>query len=171
MCVYWRTNFQVSSIIVTSFRTPQPQSRPTAKRTPKKLTQIRRQGFNLSEEEFYGSYKKFSYIVSHWVEAEALKIGKYIYHRMYGQGGEHRAKIWTLNHKSEKKSRKFDLNILMKYLMKEISFNKRYDCHEDVLTVEQENNYKFLTTSKVKFLYIKGSMGPLLYSFSFMNIF
>ena len=44
MCVYLRTKFQVSSIIVMSFRQGvilPPQPHPTAKQTPKKPTQIR----------------------------------------------------------------------------------------------------------------------------------
>ena len=49
MCVYLRSKFQVSSIILTSFRqmgggnfTPNPPTHtPTLKRTPKKPTQIR----------------------------------------------------------------------------------------------------------------------------------
>ena len=45
MCLYIRTNFQVSSIILTSFRianiTPSPTTTTTAKRIPKKPTQIR----------------------------------------------------------------------------------------------------------------------------------
>ena len=90
---------------------------------------------------------------------------------MYGQGGEHRVKIWVLDHKGERYSGKYDLNMLMKYLMKEISFNMGHDYNEDVFTVEQENNYMFLTTSKFKFLYIKGFIGPLLYSHSCINIF
>ena len=43
MCVYLHTNFQVSNIILTSFRQGVilPAPPPTSKQTPKKSTQIR----------------------------------------------------------------------------------------------------------------------------------
>ena len=42
---------------------------------------------NLSEKVFYGGDTKFSYTVCQWIEAEAVKIGKYIHHKMCGHGG------------------------------------------------------------------------------------
>ena len=41
MCLYLRNNFHVSSIILTSFKQGVILTPPTAKRTPKKPTQIR----------------------------------------------------------------------------------------------------------------------------------
>ena len=35
---------------------------------------------------FYGGDTKFSYIACHWIEAQAMKIGKHIHHKMYGHG-------------------------------------------------------------------------------------
>ena len=49
-----------------------------------------------------------------------------------------------------------------KYLAKRISFNKEYDCNEDVFVAKKGNNYMFLTTSKFKFLDVKNYIGPWL---------
>ena len=43
---------------------------------------------HLSEKVVYGNYTKISYIACQWIEAEAVKIGKRIHHKMCGHGGE-----------------------------------------------------------------------------------
>ena len=44
-------------------------------------------------------------------------------------------------------SGEFDLNMVKKYFVKEISYNKEDECSEDVLAAKEENNYIFLTAS------------------------
>ena len=44
-------------------------------------------------------------------------------------------------------SGEFDLNMVKKYFVKEISYNKEDECSDDVLAAKEENNYIFLTAS------------------------
>ena len=46
------------------------------------------------------------------------------------------------------------------YFLKKIAYNKDDKCNEDVFAVKKENDYMFLTTSKFKFLDVKGYIGP-----------
>ena len=57
---------------------------------------------NSSEKLFYGGDTKFSYTVYQWIEAQAMKTGKHIHHKMCGHGGECMVKVWVLNDKGEK---------------------------------------------------------------------
>ena len=50
----------------------------------------------------YGGDTKFSYTACQWIDAEAVKIGKHIHHKMCGLGGERMVKVWVLNDKGEK---------------------------------------------------------------------
>ena len=47
-------------------------------------------------------------------------------------------------------SGKYDLNMVKEYFVKKISYNKEYECNEDVLAAKKENDYMFLTTSRYK---------------------
>ena len=51
---------------------------------------------------FYGGDTKFSYTTCQWIEAEAVKIGKHIHHKICGHGGEHMVKVWVLDDKGKK---------------------------------------------------------------------
>ena len=55
-----------------------------------------------SEKVFYSGDTKFVYTACQWIEAEAVKIGKHIRHKICGHGGEHMVKDWVLNDKREK---------------------------------------------------------------------
>ena len=57
-------------------------------------------------------------------------------------------------------SRKYDINMVKEYFVKEISYNKDGECSEDVFAVKKENDYMFLTISKFKFLDVKNCIGP-----------
>ena len=57
---------------------------------------------NSSEKVFYGGETKFSYTACQWIEAEAVKIGKHIHHKMCGHGGERMVKVQILNDKGRK---------------------------------------------------------------------
>ena len=57
-------------------------------------------------------------------------------------------------------SGKYDLNMVKEYFVKEISYNKKDECSEDVFTAKKENDYMFLTTSKFKFVDVKNYIGP-----------
>ena len=48
-------------------------------------------------------------------------------------------------------SGKYDINMVKKYFVKGISYNKEGECNEDVFGAKKENDYMFLTTSKSKF--------------------
>ena len=37
--------------------------------------------------------QKFNYTACQWIEAEAVKIGKHIHHKMCGHGGERMVKV------------------------------------------------------------------------------
>ena len=50
-----------------------------------------------SEKVLYGGDTKFSYTACQWIEAEAVKIGKHIHHKMCGHGGERMVKVWVLD--------------------------------------------------------------------------
>ena len=41
---------------------------------------------NSSERVFYGGDTKFSYTACQWIEAQAMKTGKHIHHKMCGHG-------------------------------------------------------------------------------------
>ena len=49
------------------------------------------------EKVFYGGDTKFSYTAFQWIEAQAMKTGKHINHKMCGHGGEHMVNVWLLN--------------------------------------------------------------------------
>ena len=57
-------------------------------------------------------------------------------------------------------SGKYDLNMVKKYFVKNIAYNKEGECNEEVFAVKKENDYMFLTTSKFKFLDVKNYIGP-----------
>ena len=57
-------------------------------------------------------------------------------------------------------SGKYDLNMVKKYFVKKISYNKEDECNENVFAGKKENDYKFLTTSRFKFLDVKNYIGP-----------
>ena len=57
-------------------------------------------------------------------------------------------------------SGKYDLNMVKKYFVQNISYNKEGECNEDVFAAKKENNRMFLTTPKFKFLDVKNSIGP-----------
>ena len=57
-------------------------------------------------------------------------------------------------------SGKYDLNMVKKYFMKEISYNMESEYNEDVFAAKKEKDYMFLTTSKFKFLDVKNYIGP-----------
>ena len=57
-------------------------------------------------------------------------------------------------------SRKYDLNMVKEYFVKEISYNKNDECNKNVFAAKKESNYMFLTTSKFKFLDIKNYIRP-----------
>ena len=57
-------------------------------------------------------------------------------------------------------SGKYDLDIVKKYFVQDIHYNKVGDCNDDVFAAEKENEYMFLTTSKFKFLDFKNCIGP-----------
>ena len=44
--------------------------------------------------------------------------------------------------------------------MKELSYNKKDECNEDVLAVKKENHYMFLITPKFKFFDVNSYIGP-----------
>ena len=48
-------------------------------------------------------------------------------------------------------SGKYDINLGKEFFLKEISYNKEDECNEDVFAGKKENDYMFLTTSKLKF--------------------
>ena len=48
-------------------------------------------------------------------------------------------------------SGKYDINLGKEFFLKEISYNKEDECNEDVFAAKKENDYMFLTTSKLKF--------------------
>ena len=43
-------------------------------------------------------------------------------------------------------SSKYDINMVKKYFVKEISYSKEGECIEDVFVAEEENDYMFLIT-------------------------
>ena len=57
---------------------------------------------NSSEKVFYGGDTKFSYTACQWIETETIKIGKQIYDKMYGHGGERMVRVWVLMIKAKK---------------------------------------------------------------------
>ena len=57
-------------------------------------------------------------------------------------------------------SGKYDLNVVKKYFVKKIAYDKEGDCNEDVFVAKKENDYMFLITPKFKFLAAKNYVGP-----------
>ena len=57
-------------------------------------------------------------------------------------------------------SGRYDLHMVKEYFVKEISYNKDNKRNEDVFAATKENDYIFLTTSKLKFLDVKNYIGP-----------
>ena len=57
-------------------------------------------------------------------------------------------------------SGKYDLNIVKKYLVQNIAYDKEGECNEDVFAANKENGYMFLTSSKLKFFDVKNNIGP-----------
>ena len=57
-------------------------------------------------------------------------------------------------------SGRYDLHMVKEYFVKEISYNKDNKCNEDMFAAAKENDYIFLTTSKLKFLEVKNYIGP-----------
>ena len=54
---------------------------------------------NSSEINFHDGDTKSSYTVCQWIEAQAIKTGKHIHHKMCGHGGERMVTVWVLNDK------------------------------------------------------------------------
>ena len=67
---------------------------------------------NSSDKVFHGGDTKFSYTACQWIEAEFVKIGKHIHHKMCGHGGKRTVKIWVLDHKGEKTLAYFQLMVM-----------------------------------------------------------
>lgn len=63
---------------------------------------ILRHILNSFEKVFYSADTKFTYNACQWTKAEAVKMCKHIHHKMYGDGGECRVKVWILAPKGEK---------------------------------------------------------------------
>ena len=59
---------------------------------------------------FYAGDKKFSYTACQWIEAEAVKIGKLIHHKICGHGGEPMMKVFVLNDKGKKTPSSFSVD-------------------------------------------------------------
>ena len=57
---------------------------------------------NSSKKVLYGGDTKFSYTACQWIEAQAMKTGKHIHHKMCGHGRERMVNAWILNGKSKK---------------------------------------------------------------------
>ena len=57
-------------------------------------------------------------------------------------------------------SGKYHLNVLKKYFVKKIAYNKDGECNEDKFVAKKENDYMFLITPKFKFLDVKNFIGP-----------
>ena len=57
---------------------------------------------NSSKKVLYGGDTKFSYTACQWIEAQAMKTGKHIHHKMCGHGRERMVNAWVLNGKSKK---------------------------------------------------------------------
>ena len=57
-------------------------------------------------------------------------------------------------------SGKYDLNMVKKYFVHNIAYDKEGECKEDVFAAKKENDYMFLTTPNFKFLYVKNYIGP-----------
>ena len=55
---------------------------------------------------------------------------------------------------------KYDLNVLKKYFVKKMTYNKESECNEDVFVAKKENDYMFLITPRFKFLDVKNYIGP-----------
>ena len=69
-------------------------------------------------------------------------------------------------------SGKYDLNMVKKLFVKEISFNKGRNSSGHIFAAKNENNYIFVTTSKFKFLDIKNYIETrLLWCFVQINWF
>ena len=52
---------------------------------------------NSFEKVFYGGDTKFKYTACQWIEAQAMKTGKHIHHKMCGHGRECMVKVWVLS--------------------------------------------------------------------------
>ena len=57
-------------------------------------------------------------------------------------------------------SGKYNLNVMKKYFVKQIAYNKEGEYNEDVFVAKKENDYMFLITPKFKFLDFKNYIGP-----------
>ena len=57
---------------------------------------------NSSERVFYRGDTKFSYTTCQWIEAQAIKTGRHIHHKMCAHGGKRIVKVWVLNDKGKK---------------------------------------------------------------------
>ena len=49
-------------------------------------------------------------------------------------------------------SGKYDINMVKRYFVKEISYNKEDECNENLFVAKKENDNMFLTTPKFEFL-------------------
>ena len=56
-------------------------------------------------------------------------------------------------------SGKYDLNVMKKYFVKNMAYNKEGECNEEVFVAKNKNEYMFLITSKFKFLDVKNYVG------------
>ena len=55
---------------------------------------------------------------------------------------------------------KYDLNVVKKYFVKNMAYNKEGECNEEVFVAKKESEYMFLITPKFKFLDVKNYIGP-----------
>ena len=62
---------------------------------------------NSSGKNFYGGDTKSSYTACQWTEAQAIKTGKHIHHKMCGHGGECMVTVWVLNDKDKEEPASF----------------------------------------------------------------
>ena len=49
-------------------------------------------------------------------------------------------------------SGKYDINMVKRYFVKEIRYNKEDECNENLFVAKKENDNMFLTTPKFEFL-------------------
>ena len=56
-------------------------------------------------------------------------------------------------------SGKYDLNVMKKYFVKNMAYNKEGECNEEVFVAKNKNEYMFLITSKFKLLDVKNYVG------------
>ena len=56
-------------------------------------------------------------------------------------------------------SGRYDIYMVKKYFVKEITYKKQGECNEEVFAVKKQSDYMFLMTPKFKFLDVKNYIG------------